>query len=96
VYPILVLSKSSVHSFRIKPFSGLTILVHSPKTVKFFLGRVNSADEGRIWQNGTYSSGSVMKVNGLPARQMVTFRLRSIGTLQRKSGWSEEMELFLI
>jgi hypothetical protein len=55
-----------------------------------------SVDGGESWTNGTYSSGSVMKVNGLPARQMVTFRLRSIGTLQRKSGWSEVMEIFLI
>jgi hypothetical protein len=55
-----------------------------------------STDRGESWKNGTYSSGSVMKVKGLPARQAVVIRLRSIGSLQRMSGWSEEMELFLI
>jgi hypothetical protein len=55
-----------------------------------------SSDGGLSWQNGTYSSGSVMKVKGLPARQAVVLRLRSIGTLQRMSGWSEEIEVFLV
>ena len=55
-----------------------------------------STDNGETWKNGTYSSGSVMKVKGLPARQAVIIRLRSIGTLQRMSGWSESMELFLL
>jgi hypothetical protein len=67
----------------------------NPKVVRN-TGLEYSTDKGLIWQNGTYSSGSVMKVIGLPARQLVTFLLRSIGTLQRMSGWSEEIEMFLI
>ena len=66
-----------------------------PKAVRN-TGLEFSTDNGETWTNGTYSSGSVMKVKGLPARQAVIIRLRSIGTLQRMSGWSESMELFLL
>jgi len=66
-----------------------------PKAVRN-TGLEFSTDNGLSWQNGTYSSGSVMKVKGLPARQAVLLRLRSIGTLQRMSGWSGEIDLFLI
>lgn len=58
-------------------------------------GMEYSADNGETWHNGTYSTGTTMKVKGLPSRQSVLFRVCSFGTFQRKSAWSEPVEMFL-
>jgi len=55
-----------------------------------------SLDQGNSWQNGTYSSASVIKMKGLPSRQVVLFRVRSLGTYQRASAWTESVEAFVL
>lgn len=55
-----------------------------------------SLDNGNTWQNGTYSSRGSMKLEGLPSRQLVMFRVRAIGTGQRRSSWTQPIELFLM
>lgn len=73
----------------------LTYTVSEPKRVRTN-GLEYSLDAGATWNNGTYSTGSVIRVKGLPPRQAVQFRLCSIGSYQRKSSWSEVMEMFAI
>ncbi|MBU6342819.1 MAG: fibronectin type III domain-containing protein, partial [Bacteroidetes bacterium] len=55
-----------------------------------------SEDDGKTWQNGSYSSKTVMKVKGLPSGKSVLIRLRAIGAGQRSSSWSNALKLFLI
>lgn len=55
-----------------------------------------SLDEGNTWKNGTYSSSSTIKMKGLPSRQVVLFRVRSLGTYQRASAWTESVEAFVL
>lgn len=73
----------------------LTYSVPEPKRVRTN-GLEYSLDAGATWNNGTYSTSSVIRIKGLPSRQAVQFRLCSIGSYQRKSSWSEVMEMFLI
>lgn len=47
-----------------------------------------SADHGEHWTNGTYSKRSRILLTGLPSRQELLFRVRSIGTRGRVSAWS--------
>jgi hypothetical protein len=59
-------------------------------------GAEYSADNGETWHNGSYGSGTTIKLKDLPSRQAVLFRVRSIGTFQRKSPWTEPVEGFVI
>lgn len=54
-----------------------------------------SLDGGQNWLNGTYSARMFLKVTGLPSRQTVLFRVRSIGRGQRVSAWTEAIEVYL-
>lgn len=73
----------------------LRYVLPEPRLVRI-TGLEYSLDNGVSWQNGTYSSGQVMRVQGLPSGKWVVFRLRSIGSQQRQSGWSEPLEMFLV
>jgi hypothetical protein len=54
-----------------------------------------SLDAGQNWLNGAYSARMFLKVMGLPSRQTVLFRVRSIGQGQRVSAWTEPIEVYL-
>lgn len=73
----------------------LRYVLPDPKLVRT-TGLEFSLDKGESWQNGTYSSGQAMRIKGLPSGKSVMFRLRSIGSRQNQSGWSEPLELNLI
>lgn len=59
-------------------------------------GAEYSADNGETWHNGSYSTSSTIKLKGLPSRQSILFRVCSLGTYQRKSAWSEQVEGFVV
>jgi hypothetical protein len=54
-----------------------------------------SADEGVTWQNGIYSRRRRVRISGLPVRQDVLFRARSLGSAGH-SAWSEVVRVFVL
>ncbi len=73
----------------------LTFKVLEPNRVRTN-GAEYSVDNGETWNNGTYSTGSTIKLKGLPSRQAILFRVCSLGTYQRKSAWTEAVEAFVV
>jgi hypothetical protein len=55
-----------------------------------------SLDNGQNWNNGIYTSRSSITLRDLPSRQSVLFRVRSMGTFERKSPWTEAVEGFVL
>lgn len=55
-----------------------------------------SLDGGESWKNGRYTSASRVHMKGLPSRQEVLFRVRSLGALERQSPWSKVLEVFVV
>lgn len=55
-----------------------------------------SMDGGESWKNGNYSSATRVQLKGLPTRQEVKFRVRSLGTSDRQSAWSKPVEVFVV
>jgi hypothetical protein len=55
-----------------------------------------SVDHGETWHNGTYTSRTTVTVRGLPSRQVVQFRVCSLGSFQLKSPFSEGVEAFVL
>ncbi len=73
----------------------LTFKVLEPTRVRNN-GAEFSLDNGATWSNGTYSTSSTIRLKGLPSRQVILFRVCSMGTYQRKSAWSEAVEAFVL
>ncbi len=48
------------------------------------------------WINGTYNSHRKFKVNGLPRAQDIWVRVRSLGYGERRSGWTEPMQVAVL
>lgn len=55
-----------------------------------------SLDNGETWHNGTYASRTTVTMSGLPSRQVVQFRVCSLGAFQLKSPFSEPAEAFVL
>jgi hypothetical protein len=55
-----------------------------------------SLDKGQTWHNGNYSTGTTIPLKDLPSRQDVMFRVRSLGSYQDKSAWTEAVEAFVL
>jgi len=55
-----------------------------------------SLDGGTSWKNGSYSSATRIRLTGLPARQEVKFRVRSLGVAERQSPWSKPVDVFVV
>jgi hypothetical protein len=55
-----------------------------------------SFDGGTTWKNGKYTSTTRVRLSGLPSRQDMLFRVRSLGSLERQSGWSKPVEVFVV
>ncbi len=48
------------------------------------------------WVNGTYNSHRKFTVSGLPRAQDIWVRLRSLGYSDRRSGWTEPMQVAVL
>lgn len=55
-----------------------------------------SVDGGQSWKNGNYSSATRVQLKGLPLRQEVKFRVRSLGASDRQSAWSKPVDVFVV
>ncbi len=55
-----------------------------------------SLDGGESWKNGSYSSATRIHLKGLPSRQDVKFRVRSLGASERQSAWSKPVDVFVV
>ena len=55
-----------------------------------------SLDGGESWKNGSYSTSTRIHLKGLPVRQEVKFRVRSLGAAERQSAWSKPVDLFVV
>ena len=55
-----------------------------------------SADGGESWKNGNYSSATRVQLKGLPSRQELKLRVRSLGAAERQSAWSKPVEVFVV
>ena len=88
------------------PPSGLTVLNVSNKSGEVKLswkptpGAVNYGIERLYagetnWQNGDYDTASSTVIKDLKPGSQVTFHVRAIGTKGKKSGWSQEVTVWV-
>ena len=88
------------------PPAGLTVLNVSDKSgavklswkptpgaVTYGIERLYAGDTN--WQNGDYSTGSSTVITDLKPGSQITFHLRAIGTKGKKSGWSQEVTVWV-
>jgi hypothetical protein len=74
----------------------LTVIFDVPDPKRVVLNAVEySSDKGVTWHNGTYGKNKSIQVSNLPGRQDLMIRVRSLGTLSRKSAWSEAVVAFV-
>ena len=48
-----------------------------------------------VWQNGDYSTASTIIITDLKPGSQITFHLRALGTKNKKSGWSQEVTVWV-
>ena len=88
------------------PPSGVSVLNVSDKTGAVKLswkptpGAVNYGIERLTvgetdWQNGDYSTASTIIITDLKPGSQITFHLRALGTKGKKSGWSQEVTVWV-
>ena len=88
------------------PPAGLTVLNVSDKSgavklswkptpgaVTYGIERLYAGET--TWQNGDYSTGSSTVITDLKPGSQITFHLRAIGTKGKKSGWSQEVTVWV-
>ena len=65
----------------------------TPGAVTYGIERLYSGET--VWQNGDYSTASSTVITDLKPGSQITFHLRAIGTKGKKSGWSQEVTVWV-
>lgn len=65
----------------------------TPGAVTYGIERLYAGET--TWQNGDYSTGSSTVITDLKPGSQITFHLRAIGTKGKKSGWSQEVTVWV-
>lgn len=65
----------------------------TPGAVTYGIERLYAGET--VWQNGDYSTGSSTVIKDLKPGSQITFHLRAIGTKGKKSGWSQEVTVWV-
>ncbi len=65
----------------------------TPGAVTYGIERLYAGET--VWQNGDYSTGSSTVITDLKPGSQITFHLRAIGTKGKKSGWSQEVTVWV-
>lgn len=75
---------------------GEVLLEFDPVTFAVLYAAEWSTDEGQTWQNGVYPSARRAVIGNLPQRQEIQFRVRALGTQQRKGAPSAMVSVFVV
>ena len=65
----------------------------TPGAVTYGIERLYAGET--VWQNGDYSTASSTVITDLKPGSQITFHLRAIGTKGKKSGWSQEVTVWV-
>ena len=65
----------------------------TPGAVTYGIERLCAGET--VWQNGDYSTSSSAIITDLKPGSQMTFHLRAIGTKGKKSGWSQEVTVWV-
>ena len=65
----------------------------TPGAVTYGIERLYAGETA--WQNGDYSTSSTTIITDLKPGSQITFHLRAIGTKGKKSGWSQEVTVWV-
>ncbi len=86
---------SSVSVLNVADKSGAVKLSWKPTpgAVNYGIERLYAGET--VWQNGDYSTASTIIISDLKPGSQITFHLRAIGTKGKKSGWSQEVTVWV-
>ena len=65
----------------------------TPGAVNYGIERLYAGET--VWQNGDYSTASTIIITDLKPGSQITFHLRALGTKNKKSGWSQEVTVWV-
>lgn len=65
----------------------------TPGAVNYGIERLYAGET--VWQNGDYSTASTTIISDLKPGSQITFHLRALGTKGKKSGWSQEVTVWV-
>ena len=65
----------------------------TPGAVNYGIERLTVGETD--WQNGDYSTASTIIITDLKPGTQITFHLRALGTKGKKSGWSQEVTVWV-
>ena len=65
----------------------------TPGAVNYGIERMTVGETD--WQNGDYNTASTIIITGLKPGSQMTFHLRALGTKGKKSGWSQEVTVWV-
>ena len=94
--PITVLTvPTDVSVLNISKVSGAVKLSWKPTlgAVNYGIERLYAGETN--WQNGDYSTSSTTIITDLKPGSQITFHLRALGTKGKKSGWSQEVTVWV-
>ena len=94
--PITVLTvPTDVSVLNISKVSGAVKLSWKPTVgaVNYGIERLYAGETN--WQNGDYSTSSTTIITDLKPGSQITFHLRALGTKGKKSGWSQEVTVWV-